>query len=101
MNYLNFWQQTQRSMQHNCQNEALFWCFVTKNWIKKIFVRYHPSPGQLNGGKTDHRLQSAGAGAGLGSPEVGHCLVEAGELVPEHLLHHLLVTVLKYGEIMK
>ena len=99
MNYLNFLQQTQRSMQHNCQNEALFWCFVTKNWIKKIFVRYHPSLIQLYGGKTDHRLESAGAG--VGSPEVGHCLVEAGELVPEHLLHHLLVTVLKYKQMMK
>ena len=68
-------------------------------------MRYHPSPGQLNGGKTDHRLVSAGAGAGagagLGSPEVGHRLVEAGELVSENLLHQLLVTVLKYGEIMK
>ena len=90
-------------MQHNCQNEALFWCFVTKNWIKKIFVLYHSSPIKLNGGKTDHRLESAGAGAGagVGSPEVGHCLVEAGQLVSEHLLHQLLVTVLKYGEIMK
>jgi len=55
---------------------------------------------QLNGGKTDHRLRSAGAGAGLGSPEVGHRLVEAGQLVPEHLLHQLLVTVLQYGKLL-